>query len=236
MRTRPAPDLQLSADRGRASAAGDPASGERRARGARRRSHRLRALPALVVVALVAAACSSHTTTSAPSTAPPAAHHRTGHHHAAGHHRTGIVGTVTAVSTSSLGVDVRGATRTVALTPTTSYRQGGQPVAAAALAPGERVHVRTAANGTAKVVLLLPASSTGTVVAVQAQGFTLHTPKGATLTVTTTSSTTYREGTRTVTAPALQQGDKLRIHGQPGPSGSFTATKVTIVPAAGSAG
>jgi hypothetical protein len=190
-----------------------------------------------MVVALVAAACSSHTTASAPSAAPPAAHHRTAHHHAAGHRGTGIVGTVTAVSTSSLGVDVRGVTHAVALTPTTSYRQGHQRVAAAALAPGERVHVRIAANGTAKVVLLLPASVTGTVVAVQTQGFTLHTHKGATLTVTTTSSTTYRQGTHTVTAPALQPGDTVRIHGQPGPNTTFTATKVTIAPAAaGSSG
>ncbi len=212
-----------------------PGAGRPRGSGDRRRRRhagRLYVVPALAVLALVAAACSSHTTTSTPSSAPAAAHHGT-----SGHRSSGIVGTIATVSASSLVVDVHGTTRTLALTPTTTYRQGHQRVAASALAPGERVRVRTTANTTAKVVLLLPATATGTVTALEAQGFTLHTPKGATLTVTTTSSTTYRQGTHTVTAPALQPGDTVRIHGQPGPNTTFTATKVTIAPAAaGSSG
>ncbi|MDA8357648.1 MAG: DUF5666 domain-containing protein [Actinomycetota bacterium] len=222
------PPLTPAADPQGPSAGRPPGSGDRRTR---RHVGRLYVVPALAVLALVAAACSSHTTTSTPSSAPAAAHHGT-----SGHRSSGIVGTITTVSASSLVIDVHGTTRTLALTPATTYRQGRQRVAASDLASGERVRVRTTANSTAKVVLLLPATATGTVVSLQAGGFTLHTSKGATLTVTTTSSTTYREGTHTVTAPAFQPGEKLHIHGQPGPNGTFTATKVTIVPTAGSAG
>ena len=229
MTTDPPPALPPAADPQRPGVDSPPGSGGRRRR---RHAGRLYVVPALAVLALVAAACSSHTTASTPSSAPAAAHHST-----SGHRSSGIVGTVSAVSASSLVVDVHGTTRTLTLTPTTTYRQGHQRVAAADLAPGERVRVRTAANSTAKVVLLLPATATGTVVALQAQGFTLHTAKGATLTVTTTSSTAYRAGTHTVTAPAIQPGDKVRIHGQPGPNATFAATKVTIAPAAaGSSG
>ena len=224
MTTRLAPALDPAADARRPSADGAPGSRERRRE---RHAARLSVLPALAVVALVAAACSSPAATSSPSSAPPAAHHRTSHHRS-----TGVIGTITTVSASSLTIDVHGTTRTLTLAPTTTYRQGHQRVAVSDLAPGQRVRVRTAASGTVKVVLVLPASATGTIVALQAQGFTLHTPKGATLTVTTTSSTTYRERGHAVTAPTLQPGEKLHVHGQPGPSGTFTATRVTIAPAA----
>lgn len=201
---------------------GMPASGGRRARRLRRHLARLRVLPALVAVPVIAAACSSPAATSTPSPTAPAPHH-------AGHHRAaGIVGKVTHISASSLAVDVRGSTHTVTLTPATRYRQGHQDVAASAVSPGERVRVRTTANGNATVVAILPATATGTIIALDAHGFTLHTSHGTTLSVTVTSSATYRDGATTVTASALKPGQKLHIQGQPGPNGSFTATKITV--------
>ena len=52
-----------------------------------------------------------------------------------------------------------------------------------------------------------------------------RTPK----TVTLTSNTTYRQGSKTVTAGALKDGERVRVQGQPGPSASFAATKVIVV-------
>jgi hypothetical protein len=148
------------------------------------------------------------------------------------HRGAGIVGKVTTISASSLALDVRGTTRTVALTPATRFRQGHHNIAASTLVPGERVRVRTATNGSAAVVTVLPATVTGTIVALDTHGFTLHTAGGATLTVTSTPSATYRDGTTTVTASTLKPGQKLHIQGQPGPNGTFTASRITIVPAA----
>lgn len=223
----PRPDLTpASGNPDRSTAAGTPAPGDRHARRAwrrlRRHLGRLRVLPALVGVAVVAAACSSPAATSTPTTTPSPPHNRD-------HHRgTGIVGKVVAVSASSLAVDVRAATRTITLTPTTRYRQGPQDVAASTLTPGARVRVRTAANGSAAVVAILPATASGTIVALDTHGFTLHTSHGTTLAVTLEASTTYHDGTRTMTGIALEPGQKLHIQGQPGPNGSFTATKITI--------
>ena len=223
------PDIPPHPDQDRSLPAGSPASVDRRARRLRCHLARLRVLPALAAVPLIAAACSSPAATSTSSSTAPAAHH-------AGHHRgAGVVGKVTTISASSLAVDVRGTTRTVTLTPATRYRQGHQDVAASALSPGERVRIRTAANGNATVVAILPATATGTIIALDTHGFTLHTAHGTTLTVTATASATYRDGTHTVTASALKPGQKLHIQGQPGPNGSFTATKITVA-ASGPAG
>lgn len=202
--------------------AGTPASGDHRARRLRRHLARLRVLPALAAVPVIAAACSSPAATSTPSPTAPAPHH-------AGHHRgAGIVGKVTTISASSLTLDVRGTTRRITLTPPTRYRQGHRNVTASAIIPGERVRVRTAANGNATVVAVLPATATGTIIALDAHGFTLHTSYGSTLTVTATASATYRDGAHTVTASALEPGQKLHIQGQLGPNGSFSATKITV--------
>lgn len=225
----PSPDIPPHPDHGHPMPAGTPASGERRPRRLRRQLARLRVLPALAAVAVIAAACSSTAATSTPNSTVPVPHH-------GGHHRgAGIVGKVTTISASSLVVDVRGTTRTVALTPATRYRQGHQDVTASALSPGEHVRVRTAANGNATVVTILPATVTGTIIALDSHGFTLHTPHGTTLTVTATASATYRDGSTTVTASFLKPGQKLHMQGQPGPNGSFTATKITVT-ASGSSG
>ena len=225
----PSPDIRPHQDLGRPMPAGTPASGELRASRLRRQLARLRVLPALAAVAVIAAACSSTAATTAPNSTAPSPHH-------AGHHRRGgIVGKVTTISASSLVVDVRGTTRTVALTPATRYRQGHHEVTASALSPGEHVRVRITANGNATIVAILPATVIGTIIALDSHGFTLHTPHGTTLSVTATASATYRDGATTVTASFLKPGQKLHIQGQPGPNGSFTATRITVA-ASGSSG
>ena len=214
------PDLAPAADPERSTPSATPRSGHRRA------TYRLRLLSALAALAAGAAACSSHNTTATPIPSAPA--HHSGHRRGAG-----IVGKVTSIATSTLSIDVHGTTRHVTLTPHTSYHTGHQVVAESALSTGERVRVLTAANGDATAVAILPATATGTVVALDPHGFTLRTAHGTTLTVIATASATYRNGTHPATSSVLAPGQELHIQGRPGPNATFTATRISIVATAG---
>jgi hypothetical protein len=200
------------------------ADGEPRPRGRTlRRSgpRRISALACTAAVALLTAACSSSAATSS-TTRPPA--HPTSHHHV-----VGVTGKIHSVSSSALVIDVHRTPKTVTLTSNTTYRQGRHTIGISALTPGEKVRVRFSSGSTAKTVTVLPASLSGVVTATAAQGFTLRGAHGTNRQVATSSSTTYRQGSKTVTAGALKDGERVRVQGQPGPSASFAATKVIVV-------
>ena len=184
-------------------------------------SARIPLAASIAAVALLSAACSSSGTASSPTstTARPASHH----------HHIGVTGKIHSVSTSALAIDSHGKSETVTLTPATTYRQGHHSIGVSALTPGEKVAVRFSSGSIAKSVTVLAASLSGVVTATAAHGFTLRRAHGTIIQIATSPATTYRQGSKTVTASALKDGERVRVQGRPGPSASFAATKVIVV-------
>lgn len=183
-------------------------------------SARIPLAASIAAVALLSAACSSSGRASSPtSTTARPAHH----------HHIGVTGKIHSVSTSALVIDSHGKPESVTLTSATTYRQGHHSIGVSALTPGEKVAVRFSSGSIAKSVTVLPASLSGVVTATAAHGFTLHRAHGTIVQIATSPATTYRQGSKTVTASALKDGERVRVQGRPGPSGSFAATKVTVV-------
>lgn len=184
---------------------------------------------ALGCLGLIAAACSS---TSAPtsSATPSTTTSPTGAH---GHHGPSMVGVITALPASALDLEVHGKAETVVLLPATTYRQGKTKISETALKTGEQVRVALAQGTsppTAKAVVVLPATTayTGIISDLTSTSFVLTLPAGKAHVVTTTSGTTYRNGTATVTAAALKDGETAHVVGRSSSTGTLTATKVTI--------
>ncbi len=195
----------------------------------RRSSKRLRSLSvraaALGGIALLAAACSSGTTT-APA---PSAHSKSHKQH--GRAATGVV---SALSPGSLTLETKGAGVSIVLGTATKYREAGHSVTESALATGEHVHVRLEAHAstpTARVVLILPPTFSGTVSGLGSGGFTLSGAGGATRSVTTTSATKYRSGKTVLAASALHDGEHVRVTGQVVAGGGLQAATIAILAA-----
>ncbi len=185
---------------------------------------------------VLAAACSSSASSSSAQPAATAHHHGHRRHH--GHHRVGIVGTVSSVNSTTLVLDVKGTIHTIALTSSTTYKQSGHSVSASSLNSGMRVRVLLVHSArsstsqpstpTARAVVLLPERLTGTVSSINPTGFSLHTPSGATDSVTTTPATTYREGGKTVTSSAITAGARVLVLVSGSSGTTFTASEVLI--------
>ncbi len=182
---------------------------------------------AFALLAPLLAACSSGSGGSSATTTSLPAHHVKAHRVGA----SALVGMVTSLDATTMVVKAHGRSTTVALTASTTYRQGHRRLTASSLRPGARVRISLvpgASTPTAKAVVLLPIVYAGTVSALGRTGFTLRSPSGSTRAITTTSSTTYRQGKASAVASALRVGEKLRVSGELGPGGSLTATRVVI--------
>ncbi len=179
------------------------------------------------LLAPLLAACSSGSGGSSATTTSLPAHHVRAHRVGA----SALVGMVTSLDATTMVVKAHGKSTTVALTPSTAYRQGHQHLTASSLRPGARVRISLvpgASTPTARAVVLLPLVYAGTLAALSRTGFALRSPSGATRAITTTSSTTYRQGKSSAAASALEVGEKVRVSSETGPGGSLTATKVVI--------
>ena len=152
----------------------------------------------------------------------------------------GTVGTVTAVSATSLSVkDLRtGDTVTYDLTTTTAVRRNGAAATISALQVGETVAVFATANGssTAATIVIVPAGAAtpwggagvvGVVSAVSPSSITVTDPRHGTSTTFAISSTTsVTEGRQGANVSDLRVGDRVRV--TPSSAGSTTAASIAI--------
>lgn len=149
-----------------------------------------------------------------------------------------MAGTVTNVNGSTIKIkDFMGFTRTIHTSSSTTYTRGGQPASSSAVTNGANI----AAQGTVdkdgtdldanKVNVVLPRVA-GTVQSVSGSSFVVQGPDGATHKVTTTGSTTFRQGrNQTASLSDVKQGVRVVASGDRQSNGDLTATTVQIVPA-----
>jgi uncharacterized protein DUF5666 len=149
----------------------------------------------------------------------------------------GMAGTVKSVSGSTVTIqDVMGFTRTIRTTGSTTYTRGGQSANRSAVTNGAEIAAQGTVdkNGTdldaSKVAVLLP-RVTGTVQSVSGQSFVVQGADGAKHTVTTTGSTTFRQGRSQGSLSDVKQGVRVVAMGDRQSNGDLTASSVQIVPA-----
>ena len=124
----------------------------------------------------------------------------------------GAVGTLTAVSASSITItDPAGATTTYATTPATRVQVGPALVSAASLATGQLVRVETtpATPAVVSAILLEPAHMEGVVTAVSGGTITLGDPQGFERTVLVSATTTYRNARGATTLGSVRVGSSI---------------------------
>jgi hypothetical protein len=147
-----------------------------------------------------------------------------------------VGGTVTAVSDTSVTVKLGdGSTRTLTLTGTTTYSQGGAAASKTALVVGVRIvaqgSVDSAGNFTASAITIAPATVTGTVASKTASSITVTTSGGTTVTINVTSSTRYVvRGIANATLSNVAVGDRIAAQGTLTSANVLTATVVETAP------
>jgi len=174
------------------------------------------------------ASAASTTPTTPPTGAPGQPGHgpRGDHGPGRGDHgpRHGAGGLVTAVTGTQLTVDTPRGTKTVALTPATTYRHGRATATRTDLKVGEIVRVRlvdpAATAAVAKAVEIEPAHVGGFVRAVDGSTLKLVDGSGFTRTIRTSSATTYEKDGAAAQASALTVGSFVRAEGVVDPDGT----------------
>ncbi len=148
-----------------------------------------------------------------------------------------VVGTVTAVSASSLTItQPDGASKTVQLTSGTAYRVAGQSASLSAVTTGARVAIAgtVASDGTftAAVVDVLPVRVAGTVSAKTATTITITDRDGKSVTVDVSSATVYQvAGVTNPTLANVSVGTTIAAQGTRNSDGSLNASVVRVLPA-----
>lgn len=141
--------------------------------------------------------------------------------------------TITAISGSSLSLETKdGWTRTIAITSATAITKDGETIAASDLAVGDEIRLRQgrASDGTftiAAIEVIQPMIG-GTVTSVTTDSITVTGRDGASHTLATSNSTTYRLGGAAASRSDVVVGSKIVATGSAGTGDSFTATTVTI--------
>jgi hypothetical protein len=146
-------------------------------------------------------------------------------------------GTVSSVADGSVTItQVGGSTRTLTLTGSTTYTQGGATVSKAALVVGVRISaqgtVDSSGSFTATAITITPSSVLGTVASKTATSIAVTTTAGKTVTVNVSSTTKYN--VRGVASPTLADvavGYRVQAQGTLNADGSLTATAVSASPA-----
>ncbi|HEX6476701.1 MAG TPA: DUF5666 domain-containing protein [Acidimicrobiales bacterium] len=148
-----------------------------------------------------------------------------------------MAGTVKSVSGQTVTIqDYMGFTRTIHTSSSTTYTRGGQSANSTAVTNGAQIAARGTVdkNGTdldaSKVAVLLP-TVTGTVQSVSGQSFVVQGFDGATHTVTTTGSTTFRQRGSQASLSDVKQGVRVAAMGDRQSNGDINATTVQILPA-----
>jgi hypothetical protein len=113
---------------------------------------------------------------------------------------------------------------------TSGSKTAAQPVAGGSLPSG-----RAASSGGASNARSGPAAggASGTVGGLSATGFTITTSAGQKVTVDEASSTTYQNGTSSISASAITTGESVLVVGTTNGT-TIAATRVTVQPAGGS--
>jgi hypothetical protein len=148
-----------------------------------------------------------------------------------------MAGTVKSVNGPTVTIqDLMGFTRTIHTSSSTTYTRGGQPANSSAVTNGAQI----AAQGTvdkngadldaSKVSVLLPRVA-GTVQSVSGSSFVVQGRDGSKHTVTTTGSTTFRQGRSNASLSDVKQGDRVVAMGDRQSNGDLTASSVQILPA-----
>lgn len=189
-----------------------------------------------LALGVVGIASASSGSPSAPKAASSQEHHdgKRGGRHGDDHvRRHGPGSLVTAVTATQLTLDTPGGTKTVALTPATTYHRGRSKAAFTDLKSGEIVRVRLlnrkAAVPVAKSVDIQPAGLAGYVTAINGSSMTVVDPAGFTRTVKTAASTTYRKNGAAGTASEVVVGSFIRAQGSVDPDGStLDATRIEM--------
>jgi Domain of unknown function (DUF5666) len=141
--------------------------------------------------------------------------------------------TITSINGSNLSLATEdGWTRTIAVTSATTITKDGETIAASDLAVGDEIRLRQsrASDGTFTITAIdvVQPKIAGTVTAVTADSITVTGRDGASHTITTTNSTTYRLGDAAASRSDVVVGSKIVATGSAGTGDSFTATMVTI--------
>lgn len=148
--------------------------------------------------------------------------------------------TITAINGSSVSLKTAdGWTRTITVGTSTTITKGGQTITLSDLSVGDQIHLRETrdSSGTFTVTAIdvVVPQEAGTVSATTADGFTLKTRDGTTVTVTVTSATTYtladRNGSTSASKSDIKAGVEVVVTGTPGSNDTFTAATVRIEPA-----
>lgn len=154
-----------------------------------------------------------------------------------------VAGTVVSASGDIVVVDDGGFWRTVDVTSSTAYTDGGQSSSLTAVAAGESV----VASGTvasdrttldaSTLAIELP-RTTGRVTAVSGSTLTLLTFAGSSVTVDTTAATVYASPSGSTSPSAVAVGDVVTAEGHAASDGTVTATELFVgnPPAGGPAG
>lgn len=143
----------------------------------------------------------------------------------------GVVGTITALSASSITVqDPGGTLSTFTLTGSTVVRKDGAGSTIASLAVGENVAVMVAATGStaAATIVVVPTTfadgPSGVVTVVSPTAITVKLPDGTVATYAIDSSTTVSEGQTSATVSAIAVGERVQVR----PSTTSATTAATI--------
>ena len=147
-------------------------------------------------------------------------------------------GTVSSVAAGSVTITQGdGSSRTLTLTGSTTYTQGGATVSKTALIAGVRISaqgtVDSSGSFTATSITIAPSSVLGTVASKTATSIVVTTTSGKTVTVNVSSTTSYK--VRGVASPTLGDvavGYRIQALGTLNADGSLTATAVSAGPAA----
>jgi hypothetical protein len=134
-----------------------------------------------------------------------------------------VLGIGVALCVPALGIGLAAcggtATSTAATTPSATATQAGASAASTGSGGGSNARSTNAAGG-----------SVGKVTAVSASSFTVSTPTGGKVTVKSTSSTVYDEGTKKSVASAVTKGKTVLVLGKVN-STTITASQVIVGPA-----
>lgn len=183
---------------------------------------------ALGVTGLASASTPSPTPSTGSSAGSSAGQGPHGHRGGRGHHEGDLV---TAVTSSTISLDTLSGPKTVALTPTTTYRRGGAAASLTDVKPNENVYLQlvdpTASALVAQQVFIEMAHAGGFVTSVNGQSFTLVGADGFSRTVTETSTTVYRNAGAAGSPSEVSVGKFIRAEGNVDPNGAtLEATRI----------
>ncbi len=146
-------------------------------------------------------------------------------------------GTVKTVGSGSVTITQSdGTSKTLTLTGSTTYTEGGAKVTVSALVVGVRISaqgsVDSSGNFTATAITIAPSSVQGTVASKTAATIVVTTAAGKTVTVDVSSTTKYSvSGVSSPTLASVAVGDRIMAEGTLNADGSLTATMVQAGPA-----